>query len=826
LFDGHRITPSSAAGTANIDVLPQMLLQRVDVVTGGASAVYGSDAITGVVNFILDKNFNGIKFDANAGIAQSGVGFNHQAGIAAGTPFAGGRGHVEGSMRYFTSNEVPRVDTFAGEDVFMSPGAGTVANPITLIRDGRFAARTWGGRISTCTPACGALLGQTFDDGGRLRPYVPGVLTGTNNTEIGGDGSWARVTSGLAKLVSNEGFGRISYDLTDNVNAYVQVAATSSINENYHYTKELRPGGQRFFWSNAFLAAAGIGTAQPAGSTFELGKQFDNLPRDMQQITRSVTKFYQVNTGLTGTIGAFDWDVFYTHGESHLTVFALNNVDNAKLNAANDAVINPANGQIVCQVSLTANAGLYPGCIPLNPFGYNATSQEMARYITTDTWHRQINKLDNFGGSVAGQVFELPAGPLRGAVTAEWRKLTYEVDSDYLPSDVVNCTGLRLCAANTPRYWLNTVAETDQSQSVWEVSGELDVPILKDMPFVESLSLNLAGRHTDYSVSGSVQTWKIGVDYHVNPSIRFRGTTSVDIRAPTLTDLFQPKTQSSSGYTDLHTGVGASTQTVSQGNPNLVPEKARTWTGGIVLTPSFIPGFNMAVDYYRITLQNSIGNLGAGNQQIARLCEDSGGASLYCSLYVRPLPFSDRTPANYPTMILTQGLNAAYNAIRGYDFEMNYRFELESLIQGAPGNISLRVLANHQPSDKTIQFTNAVPTYGQGPTTRVTSSFNYTAGPWRLNVSDRWIDAYERGTAQQIYVNPHVKSFNQVDLQVTRNFTAMGADMGLYVQVDNVFAADPPITGGGNANPGFASAIPGGYPVLGRTFAIGIRGTF
>jgi iron complex outermembrane receptor protein len=246
-----------------------------------------------------------------------------------------------------------------------------------------------------------------------------------------------------------------------------------------------------------------------------------------------------------------------------------------------------------------------------------------------------------------------------------------------------------------------------------------------------------------------------------------------------------------------------------------------------VFTPSFLPGFNMAIDYYRITLSNSIGTLGGGNQQIQRLCEDSGGTSEYCSLYIRPLPFSDRTPANYPTMILTQGLNAAYNAIRGYDFEMNYRFDLEQLFGGAPGNVALRVLANHQPNDKSIQFANAQPTYGGGTTTRVTTQINYSAGPWRVNITDRWLDSYEISTLPtQVFVDPTAKSFNQVDAQVTRSFQAMGGDMSLYLQVENLFNAEPPITGGGNANPGFGSAIPGGYPVLGRTFAIGLRGTF
>jgi outer membrane receptor protein involved in Fe transport len=827
LLDGHRVTPSSAAGTANVDVLPQMLLQRVDVVTGGASAVYGSDAITGVVNFILDKNYSGVKFDANAGIAQSGVGFNHQAGIAAGTSFAGGRGHIEGSLRYFASPEVKRLDTFAADQAWISVGNGTAANPFRDVANGRIATTTDGGKIVTCTPACPGALNWTFAANGQPRPFVAGAATGTNNAEIGGDGTWARVTTGLAKLNSNEAFLRASYDLTDDVNAYVNVSLSSSRNKNWHFTQSISfAGSNRYFWSNAFLPAS-VQALGPAGGFFTLNKFFANNDRDLSNAVKSITRFGQINAGLTGKFGNFDWDLFYTHGESHLTVFALANLDNEKVFAANDAVINPANGQIVCQVSLTAFASRFPGCQPLNPFGPTATSDEMLRYVTLDTVHRQLNILDNFGGSVAGELFALPAGPLRGAVTAEWRKTRYDVDSNFRPDQFVDCTGLRLCIANTPRYYQNTVMPVDVQQSVWEVSGELDVPLLADMPFVESLSLNLAGRHTDYSISGSVQTWKVGVDYHINPTVRFRGTTSLDIRAPTLTDLFQPPTQSATGYNDLHTSVAAVTQVVNQGNANLEPERARTWTGGIVLTPAFIPGFNFAVDYYRIGLKDGIGSLAAGNAQVANLCEASNGTGPTCALYERPLPFSNRTAANYPTRVFNLALNTASRTIRGFDVEMNYRFDVDQVLADVPGTLALRILANHQPNDKSVQFAGASPSYSITSKFRVTSTLSYTAGDWRFNITDRFLNKYDRrGNVTQFYENPIIPSFNQVDVQISRGFTAMGAEMNAYIQAENVFNADPPITGAGAGIIGYGQTTPAGYPVLGRTFAIGIRGNF
>jgi outer membrane receptor protein involved in Fe transport len=450
----------------------------------------------------------------------------------------------------------------------------------------------------------------------------------------------------------------------------------------------------------------------------------------------------------------------------------------------------------------------------------------MLDYLATPTNFRLVNKLDNFGGSVARDVFSLPAGPIRAAISGEYRKQRYTIDSTALPTDLVDCTGLRLCTA-VPRWAQNVSAETDNSLSVWEVSAEADIPILKDVAYAESLSLNLAGRHTDYSTSGAVNTWKVGVDYHINSTVRFRGTTSVDIRAPTLNDLYQPATLSSTGYFDLHTGVQAQTQTQTAGNPDLQPEKAKTYTGGVVLTPSFIPGFNIALDYYRITLKNAIGNLAATNAQVAQLCETSNGTADVCSLYQRPLPFSDRSPANYPTRIFTRPLNATVQQIKGWDFEANYRFALENLISDAPGAFALRVLANYQPTQTSVQFPGAAQTVTAAPKTRVTSSLSYTAGPWRIGLTDRWFSSYKKATLPtQVYAEPKVKAFNQLDLQISRDIEIAGSNMNVYVDVENILDPDVPLYQTLTSNPGFSYPVPNNYPIFGRFFSVGIRGKF
>ena len=212
------------------------------------------------------------------------------------------------------------------------------------------------------------------------------------------------------------------------------------------------------------------------------------------------------------------------------------------------------------------------------------------------------------------------AGPITAALSAEMRFNAYDVTTNVPSSTFVDCTGLRLCNPLLPSFSQAVVQPVHASQNVWEVALEAEVPVLKDLPLIQAFDLNLAGRYTDYSVSGSVQTWKIGFNWNVVDSLRFRGTTSIDIRAPTLDDLFRPATLLQNVFTDLHIPdptksqvpnpqyFAGTTTFSSQGNPKLVPEVSRTYTVGAVWTPDFVPGLTMSLDYYRIHLANAIGS--------------------------------------------------------------------------------------------------------------------------------------------------------------------------------------------------------------------------
>ena len=213
--------------------------------------------------------------------------------------------------------------------------------------------------------------------------------------------------------------------------------------------------------------------------------------------------------------------------------------------------------------------------------------------------------MDNVGASIGGGLWGLglPAGEITASLSVDARWQTYVLESDFLPSDFVNCTGLRMCLAAgnaAPLRWVqNTVAPVDAKKHVYEGALEFNVPLLADVPGFQALSTNLAGRWTKYSDFDAVESWKIGLNWQIIDSMRIRSTLSSDIRAPNLNDLFQPSGVTSSSYNDRLTGGSAQgLRLATRGNPLLTPEEAKTFTVGLVLTPTAIPRFSVSVDFW------------------------------------------------------------------------------------------------------------------------------------------------------------------------------------------------------------------------------------
>jgi hypothetical protein len=261
-----------------------------------------------------------------------------------------------------------------------------------------------------------------------------------------------------------------------------------------------------------------------------------------------------------------------------------------------------------------------------------------------------------------------------------------------------------------------------------------------------------------------------------------------------------------------------------------VPEVARTYTAGIVLTPSFIPGLTASVDYYQINLHNAIGSIDPTSNAVQLLCNQSGGTSPYCQLYMRPISATDTSPANYPTSIQGLNLNSAFQATEGEDYEIEYHFNLAAIDETLPGAVNLRALLNVSPKINTLAYPGASFTTTSNPKGHASIYASYTLGDWRLNTLVHWFSGFSRvgilTSPPQTYLQPRIASFTTLDLNIDKTFEIDNTSMDLYFTVQNAFNATPPVAVGGGGNPGLNYPGPQGEDVIGRYFTIGVRGAF
>jgi len=365
------------------------------------------------------------------------------------------------------------------------------------------------------------------------------------------------------------------------------------------------------------------------------------------------------------------------------------------------------------------------------------------------------------------------------------------------------------------------------------------------VPMIQSLDLNLAGRATDYSFSGSVETWKLGSIWQVYDDLRFRGAISEDIRAPTLMNLFGPKFVTNGQVTDIHTGVTTLSPLASGPNRDLVPEVSRTVTYGFVYQPSFIPRFSLAVDYYRINIDNAIVNVNGADPLLQQQCEISSGTSSYCDLLKRPLPFSDRSPANAVTQIVSGPLNASRQWTHGVDVEANYNFDAASIMSSAPGQISVRALVAYQPLLRTqlapsipyIEFAGLAIAGTPGATSSGNTGNGFSKLRTNLNlaysVDDLNVELVERiqsgvhVTDPRLFYDsrPDISTYYYTDFSISNDFDFGGVKLTPFLTAQNLFDKRPPIIGASSLQAGIMPT-PVGYDVIGRFITVGVRGSF
>ncbi|MBC2665284.1 TonB-dependent receptor [Novosphingobium flavum] len=885
LLDGHRVPPQNLDGTVDLNQIPQMLLQRVDLQTGGSSAVYGSDAITGVVNFIIDRKFNGLKLNTQVGISQYADEPTVNIGGAWGKELFDGRGHFEASLDYRYDAGLFRTDrdyvqklgapgwTLQGNGCPGGTGSANCA-PYFITNTAVDSLGTFGGKINQITgqPAASingvSVYGLDFTQNGAATPFVNGSSVGFGTNQLGGGGGWNNEQVTLAtpqKFL--QAFGRFDFDVSDNVHFYVmgfydrikQYSSFLNLRANGASASSALAQGFRLTPDNAFLPDNIAAAMKGAGVTaFNLGKYFSAAQAPVSSTSYTNQNFY-VDAGFEGKLADWNWNVSYVGTRVSQANRSNQTWSTARLFAALDTV--KVNGTPTCWVLTQAQyAANFAGCVPLNPFGPTSASQAAIDYVRQPTYYEGITSTYDFSGAITGSPFETWAGPVKMALSGEYRKIGYELRSDAPPANIsaLDCNALGLLPSRTScvqqsatnigttgTYANGTAARSPVSQNVAEGAIEVDVPLLKDVPLAQDVHINAAARYADYNSKGNViagtpyttakfhaTTWKVGLDWHVNDMITIRATRSKDFRAPNLSELYTPgRSQGLTTGTDFLTNsvVGTGGYTLTQqigGNPNLKPEVGNTTTAGIVFKPS--PRFSLAVDAYFIRIKDAIVFVDGSLVQFQNACYDSGGTSPYCALQVRPGGFS-RTPANQAstnaaTLFFTNApINAATLRTSGFDVEMNYKTDIGGHALG------LRFLGTYQPTLRTLQ-PSAVTTDAAGvsvPKVRLQGMINYNVSDeFRIDWTTRWRSKLAnvdpllglQTAPGSLYVDP--VTYSNVNFSYKPK-----PSLELFFNVQNVFNQKPPpyapqVTGA----PGSLSV--GFYPsddAIGRYFILGAR---
>lgn len=824
LLDGQRIAPSTQTGAVDVNNVPTTLLQRVDIVTGGASAAYGSDAVAGVVNFVIDRKFTGLKANILGGVTDRNDDKSWQVTAAGGMSFAGDRGHVLVSFEHQHSDGVDRVDPrkrawYTATYLVPNPAyTATNGQPKQIIASNvAYSNLALGGLITS-----GPLRGTAFGPGGVPFQFNFGTLavnstSPTSNFMIGGTQyNEGNVASIDPRLDRTNAWGRVSYDLTDSIDASVEASYGRTHSDNFaalqRYTGSLSTGTSTaanpllgVSIDNPYLPdsvrAAGIAAGV---KTFSLGISTIDYGRMENDITRE-------NLRLVGTLsgkfaGNWNWQTYYQYGQSDIDIKLRNTTMIANFLKSVDAVRN-ASGAIVCRSTLTDPTN---GCVPTNVFGTGVITPEALAYFKGTATQKQRITENVVAGSLNGTLGATWAGPISLAAGIEHRTEKATAVGDPL--------------SQTNGYVTGNFKTNAGGYNVTEGFGEVVLPLLKDSQFGRSADFNGAVRVTHYSLAGTVTTYKAGLTYEPISDIKGRVVYSRDIRAPSISEGFSAgSTQAvdvivpnGGAYTPGTTRITI----VNNGNPALRPEKADTFSAGLVLKPRFLPGFSGSIDYYNIRVKGAIQLL--SQNDIVTACY--AGQATACALITA-------NSAGTITSITRIPINVASIKVRGIDFDASYRTTLGKVL---PGALTVRFIAT-----KTMNYTlntGVVRTEYAGVNGGPLATFSIPK--WRTNTTvgydlDRFsLTGTLRTISQGVYSNTFVtgvdidnntiKGAKYVDL--AGSYRVMGDRakyVELYFKVDNLFDKDPPV-----AAQNVASALqanPVLYDVLGRSYRAGIR---
>ncbi|MBY8825694.1 TonB-dependent receptor domain-containing protein [Sphingomonas colocasiae] len=819
--DGRRYVPTTPAGGVSISSIPQAMVNGIDIVTGGASAAYGSDAVAGVVNLRIDSRFKGFKGSVQGGISNYGDYENFLASASYGTSFMDDRLHLVVAAEASQNGGI----RWLRDRPWSAKNPGTVSNPAYTVANGeprliltdniRQTNVSYGGVITgvSFTPGNGSaitnilalpsyLKGIQFDTSGNAVPFAFGSLV-TASTQVGGDGANGIADSlGAVPVNRYTGFGRLTFDASDAITLFGEFSYNKVTSEYLGLASahQMSIRSDNVFLPAALrqtLAANNVATITVGRSVLDNARTVSNL--DIETINAL--------GGFNAKLGAgWTLDGSFSYGRTKNRATTSNNRITARYNLAVDAIDDPRTPGVVdpiCRSTLTDPTN---GCVPLNLIGENRYSDAALAYVNGTGFRLWDIKQKSAIMTLRGSPFDTWAGPVSIAAGGEYRELSVKTTSDPISTAQAFFGGGTIPYAG--------------KVTVKEGFGEVMVPLAKDTSWAKDLSVDAAVRVTDYSTSGTVVTWKGGISYAINDSIRVRATRSRDIRAPGLEELFQAGSTSALSVFDPIVNDTYLVTAANQGNPNLTPEKADTFTAGLVLTPTFIPRLKLSVDYYKIELNNAI--IALTPAAIVDRCY-SGTSPQACPLIIRG-GTDDRI-----TRVLNGPVNLTSVKTSGIDVEAQYwfpigedRINLQALVTYIDNTSIFDGITLTQLGGSVEQPTVAA--VGGNPHWKVNTHVSYVNPGFTLSVAARYIGggainrAYTTKDLDVLSVNGRVYFDLQGEVTLIENDDNRVA---LFGSIQNVFNKTPPITGVGGY--GTTRAL---YDTLGRMFTAGVRFKF
>lgn len=836
LVNGRRhVNAFPGENSVDVNTIPIDLIERVDILTGGVSAIYGADGVTGVVNFVTIRNFEGLKARGQIGISERGDAGNRFGSVVAGKNFAEGKGNVTIAYEYSQQDRFnERQRDYLGDparnfqllrDPNDFPDSPTVFDRI-LQNNVSWADSAPNGAVDVDLDFV-----PDFEGGGRV--YDPGQsLSGTGGRAINSSSNTptAGYFGDVAPYIERHNVNLLtSYEFSPAVRffaegKFVRVNALTLSQPSFDFYSLLAP-------DNAYLNQRFPGLA-PEGAlfsrdNFDLGVSASAAKRDT----------YRAVVGFDGTLsegegsGNLRYEISYVYGQAKSTVVDSNTRVTDRYFAALDAVRDPRTGQITCRINLPgettisgsqadliATEGLpnyvgaalsfTPGsCVPLNILGEGVFSQAAKDFTFVDSITRAKSEQHVVSGSVSGDLgflFDLPGGPIGFAVGAEYRKES----TQSTPSEFQQQGFFDGGAAILP---------SGGSFNVKEVFGEVNIPLLADLPFAKNLSVGGAVRYSDYSTIGSTLTWNVNGSYSPVEDLTVRGTYSVAVRAPNITELFSPlqggfeflddpcdPTFIAEGTTfrvaNCNAALAAAGLTPAQivsfspatnaeqstsqpglsgGNPRLQEETAKTWTAGLVLRPRFLPGLSVTADWYDIKLENAVNTPDVN--ELFKLCVDQPTLdNPFCDSF-------ERAPGTgFIRNFVVSAVNVAAFTTSGLEISVNYRLRPAADI----GTFNFRLVGGYLNDLTFLATVGGVPEQQRNRTYRpnYVGNFDLTwvRGPLSVNYGLGWQGKTQRFTTIELRAQPDLvdpKFFNfkerwehdiQVSYDVADRFTLYG----------------------------------------------------